>query len=87
MGFQLQQWVVGRWGLQLEDIQTSTKQVAAAQGFKQGFLVNDAASRDIDEDGILLHQCQLSSANHVMAFSTQWQMQGQYINLRQHVVQ
>ncbi len=70
-----------------EHVHPGAEQVAAVQGVHQRLLLDDAAARRVDHDGIRLHARQLTGADHAGRFLGQRGVDGQELHLTQQFVQ
>src|SRR5262249_16132930 len=60
--------VAWRQRLVLEDVEASAFDAVRCQGLDHGFLVNDRAAADVDDDGSGFHDSELGVADHVPIF-------------------
>lgn len=53
-------------GLFLKDVQTRRKDLAAIQGFDEGGLIYDCATRGVDDDNAVFHFCEFGFTDDVV---------------------
>src|ERR1700743_10746 len=62
---ELEQRVVGRRRLLVEDVEAGAEQIAGTQGRCHRLLVDDGATRGVDDDRRLFYPTELRGAHHV----------------------
>ena len=63
----MQQGVIRREGLNVEDVQGGQARCTGVERCDQGLLIHDGAARGVDQDRAGLHQCQLSGRRRALA--------------------